>query len=428
LPRDAHSIPAPGDRPDVQTDAASLRASLRQIARLGGGYVTANTVRMGLAFVQSLVLARGLGPEEFGHWILWMSWAATLTAAFDAGFGVLVTRDAARDATSGGRLVSAACAVRWTLFAPLGVALWLAAGWFAAPDSQAAVRRIVWLVAVGLGYGAVAAGFRAWPRWVPFVLATEIVGAVVTTAGAIVVVARGRHATTMLEIAIGVQALQLTAAVCLWRILDGPSFALPNVTEAWRLLRRAWPFALLGLVANGQARLAPLMLGALSFAEELAYLGVASRIVEAIKALPQAAFAGVLPVLTAARSRQEEVPVRAAFHTWLHRFAWVATAGLFVAGYPVLRWSFGVEYIGAWPVLLVLAVGLLPTLANSAREVYLFAAGRENDVARLSAIALAIQAALALLLVPSLGAPGAAAALLVGELCVMRPLRRALEE
>jgi O-antigen/teichoic acid export membrane protein len=170
------------------------------------------------------------------------------------------------------------------------------------------------------------------------------------------------------------------------------------------------------------------MLGALSFAEELAYLGVASRIVEAIKALPQAAFAGVLPVLTAARSRQEEVPVRAAFHTWLHRFAWVATAGLFVAGYPVLRWSFGVEYIGAWPVLLVLAVGLLPTLANSAREVYLFAAGRENDVARLSAIALAIQAALALLLVPSLGAPGAAAALLVGELCVMRPLRRALEE
>ena len=81
------------------------------------------------------------------------------------------------------------------------------------------------------------------------------------------------------------------------------------------------------------------------------------------------------------------------------------------------------------PLLLtVLAVGLLPTLANSAREVYLFAAGRENDVARLSAIALAIQAALALLLVPSLGAPGAAAALLVGELYVMRPLRRALEE
>jgi O-antigen/teichoic acid export membrane protein len=413
---------------DEQRDARSLQASLSQIARLGGGYVTANTVRMGLAFVQSLVLARGFGPEEFGRWVLWSSWAATLTAAFDAGFGVLVTRDAARDATQGGRLVSAACAVRWTLFAPIGALLWLAADWFAAPDSQAAARRIVGLVAVGLAYGAVAAGFRAWPRWVPYVLATETVGAGVAAVGAILLVARASGATTMLEIAIGVQVLQLAAALSLWRVLDGPSFGSPSVTEACRLLRRAWPFAILGLVANGQARLAPLMLGVLSSAEQLAYLGVASRLVEAIKTLPQAALAGVLPVLSAARSRQEDGRVREAFHSWLNRFGWAAMAVLLVAGYPVLRWLFGIQYLGAWPVLLVLAVGVPPTLANSAREVYLFAAGREDDVARWSAIALAIQAGVALLLIPYLGAPGAAAALLVGELCVLSPLRRALEK
>ena len=424
MPRDARPLHAS----DGHQDAASLRASLEQIARLGGGYATGNALRMGLSFVQSLVLARGLGPEEFGHWILWSSWAATLTAAFDAGFGVLVTRDAARDATQGGRLVSAACAVRWTLFAPVGALLWLASAWFAAPESQAAARRIVGLVAVGLGYGAVAAGFRAWPTWVPFVLATETAGAVVAMAGAIMVVARGLGATTMLEVAIGVKVLQLTAALGLWRVFEGPSLGSPSVAEGRRLLRRAWPFALLGLVANGQARLAPLLLGVQSSAEQLAYLGAASRLVEALKALPQAALTGVLPVLSAQRAHQEAGRVRAAFHTWLYRFGLVAMATLLLAGYPVLRWSFGVEYLGAWPVLLVLAVAMPPTLSNSAREVYLFAAGREDDVARWSAIALAIQAGLAVLLIPYLGAIGAAVALLVGELFVLSPLRRALEQ
>ena len=74
-------------------------------------------------------------------------------------------------------------------------------------------------------------------------------------------------------------------------------------------------------------------------------------------------------------------------------------------------------------VLVILALGLVPTLLNSARRVYLYARGHEADATRWSGVALLVQAIGCVAAVPSAGALGAAAALLAGEWCVRGRLK-----
>jgi O-antigen/teichoic acid export membrane protein len=71
-----------------------------------------------------------------------------------------------------------------------------------------------------------------------------------------------------------------------------------------------------------------------------------------------------------------------------------------------------------------IGVGLVPTLVNSGRKVYLYASGLEGAAVKWSAVALALQAAGCALLIPSLGAAGAAAALAFGEAVVWWPLHK----
>src|SRR5439155_22261415 len=74
--------------------------------------------------------------------------------------------------------------------------------------------------------------------------------------------------------------------------------ARPSWRSVWRQLRRAFPFALTGLVANIQARMAPLVLGYFSSAGELALFAVASRIGRGVRILPQATLTAAMPVFS----------------------------------------------------------------------------------------------------------------------------------
>ena len=65
----------------------------------------------------------------------------------------------------------------------------------------------------------------------------------------------------------------------------------------------------------------------------------------------------------------------------------------------------------------------MPSLVNSSRRVYLYAEGRERIALRWSVVALSIQAAACLVLVPRFGATGAMGALALGEAAVWLPLR-----
>lgn len=401
---------------------------LRRIAHMGTAFLASSAVRGAIALVTSLVIARGLGRDAFGRWTLCTSVAAALTAALDLGFGVLLTREAAHGRRAIGRLVASAVGARLALFVPLAVLLVSAPTMFEAIPRSAA-DSITCLVAASIAYGCVAAAYRASPRWLLAIVSIEGVAASLQCGAIAMLVRRGATIDHLLWTAAAIQVVQFAAALALWRLFrPGDRLVVPTPRAAIAALRSAWPFALAGIVANGQARTAPLVLGSLAGTGELALFGVASRIEATARRVPFAALGGALPVFSSEAARGKAAAVRSHFDRVLLVFAASAATVLVLGAVPIVRVTYGLQFAAAAQPLMWAGFGLLPVLFNASSRVYLNATGRERAAVRWSAVAWAVQAALCLALVPHWGATGAMLALGAGEAAVCLPLRRASRE
>jgi O-antigen/teichoic acid export membrane protein len=397
---------------------------------MSAAFASSGAVCASIAFATSLVIARGLGVEGFGRWALCTAWAAVLTMLFDLGFGVLLTRDAARDDPATGRLVGAALVARLGLLLPVAVAFIVFAPRLSAePETIAGLRLAPVIAAAGIAYGCLAPVFRAWPRSLVVILAVESSGALLQFAGAWWLLRTGADLAALLLMAAIVQIAQLAAAAALWRVEARPRVAIvwPARGTLPGVVRRAVPFAAAGLVANAQLRVAPLMLGYLSGPAALAAYGVASRIGNLARMLPHAAFGGALPVFSHELRHGTSDGVRARFERVLLVFAGLAAVLLAAGAGPIVLVTYGDGFQGAVVPLMWTAAGLVPALMNSSRKVYLYAAGGERVAVKWSAAALVIQLLACAALIPSFGAAGAAAALTAGEALVWWPLHRRVE-
>jgi len=168
----------------------------------------------------------------------------------------------------------------------------------------------------------------------------------------------------------------------------------------------------------------PIVLGVAATPADVAAFGVAQRLEGAARRLPSAAFGAALPVLTDDIERTGETPVRARFDGALRWFALGAATVLSVGAWPIVRFTYGEAFAGAWAALSWAGIGLVPSLTNAGRKVYLYASGRETIVLRWTAIGCAIQAIGCAALIPRFGAVGAMAAYVVSEAAIWLPLRR----
>ncbi len=396
-----------------------------RLVGMSAAFATSNAARTAISFATSLVIARGIGVDGFGRWTLCMAWAAVLTMLFDLGFGVLLTREAARDSPSTGRDVIVGLLVRLGLFLPVGLGFAFAARWLSAdPETVVGLTIAPAIAAAGIAYGSLAPVFRAWPRALVAVLAVETGGAVVQWAAAWWLIHAGGAVTELLTLAAVIQALQFLAALLLWPAIVRPRIRIewPGPSAILPVLREAMPFAAAGLIANAQLRIAPVLLGFLGAPAAIASFGVAARIGGLARMLPQAAFAGALPVLSEEARHSTSDAVRSRFDRTLLAFSLLSALIIVLTASSIVSFTYGDGFSGAVLPLIWTGIGLIPTLMNSGRKVYLYASGCEHVVVRWSAIALAIQAAACAALIPSFGAAGAAAGLAIGEAAVSWPL------
>jgi O-antigen/teichoic acid export membrane protein len=405
---------------------------LGRIARLGAAFLGSNLARAAIGFGLSFALARGLGAERFGRWILCTAWASTLTVVVDLGFGVLLTRDGARQETEPGRLLLAALAVRLAVAVPLAALMYAGAGLVSSDAETIAGMRIAALLGTaGAVYGCFGALFRSQPRWLPAVLGLETGWLAVQLGGALLMVRVGGSSgliASLMTLAVVVQLAQIaTAAVCWRRVFgDRGTLHVPQRDVLVPLLRRALPFAASGVVANVQTRIGPLMLGYLSTPSALGLFGAASRFGSVARLVPQAVFAGALPVLSQEHGRDRAAAERVfqTFDRVLLAGSAALAAGCALCAAPVLRIVYGPSFTGAGPALVWISIGLIPLLSNSGRKVFLFASGGEAEVLRWSAVGLVVQAAVGAMTIPMFGSVGAAAGIAAGEAMIWWPLRR----
>lgn len=405
-------------------------SALTRIARLSAAFLGSNLIRGAIAFGLSLLVGRALGVERFGRWILCSTWASTLTIAADLGLGLLLPRDGARPGIDHGRLCSSALALRLTVALPAAAALVAAGGLLGAePETIRGLRLAALLGAAGAAYGCFGATFRSQPRCVTPVLVIETAWhAVQLAASWILLRVWGVGVAGLLWIAIGVQLAQIASALALWRTaFDGEPIGVPSRFATWDTFRRAIPFAAGGIVANLQTRVAPLMLGYLSTEAELGGFAAAARFATTARLAPGAVFAGALPVLSGEHDRGADDSDRAfaSFDRALAALAIATALPCVLLARPLLRIAYGPAFAGAAPTLMAIGLGLVPALTNSATKIALYAVGEETAATTWSAISLAIQVGLGVLLMRRFGGVGAATALAVGEAAIWVPLRRA---
>jgi len=403
--------------------------ALARIARLSAAFICSNLARAVIGFGLSLVLGRGLGAARFGGWILCTTWASMVTVTADLGFGVLLTRDGARGKTDPGRLLAAALTLRLTLASALAIALAAAAPTLTRdPELIVGLRLASLLGVAGAAYGCFGSLLRSQARWLPTVLGLETGWLALQVGASWVTLRAGGGIADLVGVSIATQFAEIVTATVLWRTVFG---ARPGLAAAPLLatLHRALPFAVTGLVANLEARVAPLLLGYLAAPIELGWFGAASRVGRVAKLTPSAIFAGALPVLSHEYERNREEAHRVS--RLLERLLLAATAtgamtSLFFAA-PLMRFIFGPSFGAAAPSLMWVAIGLVPALSNSSRKILLYAAGREATVVGWSLVAMALEVVAGLALIPAIGSTGAAISVALGEAAIWMPLRRAAE-
>lgn len=408
---------------------AGRSSALARIAELSAAFVCSNLARAAIGFGLTLVLGRGLGAARFGGWILCTTWAATLTFIADLGFGVLLTRDGARPGAQPPLLLAASLAWRMALAIPLALVLLVAAPSLASDGELIRGLRAASLLGVaGAAYGCFGALLRSQPRWLPRVLGMETAWLAAQVAASWWTVRAGGGIVRLVAVAIAVQGAQILTAVAIWRPVFGAGATAPREVRAALVttLRRALPFAASGLVANLQARIAPLMLGYLAAPVELGWFTAASRVGRVARLTPQAIFAGALPVLSHeyARDRAEARRVSRMLDRALAAAAACAVVVSLLFAAPLMRLIFGPSFAPAAPSLMWVAIGLVPSLSNSARKIFLYAAGAESVVVRWSALAVVLEGAAGAALIPALGSVGAAISAALAEAAILMPLRK----
>jgi O-antigen/teichoic acid export membrane protein len=423
---------------------------MARIARLSAAFLGSNLARAAIGFGLSFALARSLGAERFGRWILCTAWASTLTVVVDLGFGVLLTRDGARQDAEPGHLLAGALLVRLALAVPLAALLYAGAGAISSEAETIAGLRVAALLGTaGAAYGCFGALYRSQPRWLPAVLAVETGWLALQLGAAWWIVSvgaggaggpggagqagwaggAGSPIVMLMALAVAVQLAQIATAVVCWRPVFGHRgkvrLSTPGALAA--LIRRALPFAVSGIVANVQTRIAPLMLGYLSTPGELGLFAAASRFGSVARLAPQAVFAGALPVLSHEHGRDRASAERAfqIFDAVLLGASAALAAGCALFAAPVLRLIYGASFTPAAPALLWVGVGLIPLLSNSGRKVFLYASAGESVVVRWSAIGLLLQGCAGAALIPAFGSAGAAISVAIGEAIIWWPLRHA---
>lgn len=410
----------------LETGRTASSLLQRRLSHNAVTLLVSNAGSAALSFLLSVLIGRALGQDGLGIYAAALAWVFPLSLAADFGIATLITRDLAQQPQLEPRYLQSAVWARLLLGGGLTLALVAAAPFLS--DHPAVVRGLQLaapLVVIGPFLSTFTAVFRAqqvmWP--IPWLNIGMLAAQVIITA---LIFATGGGVLTALAANTLTSAGQLAVAWWVWRRWFSLTLRLPlpqgeeEAVRTFRLLRRAWPFALAAVLAALQLRLNTVLLERLSTTAEVGYYAAAARFVEAGRVLPNAVFGALLPALTVlaldpaglAQTFRRVMLGLAAFGA--------ALGGLFaIFGAAVVRLTYGAAFADSVPALHIAMWSLLPGLLRGGQTLYWFAIGREQYANRVNALALALQAALGLWLIPRHGAVGAAGAGLIVEVAAL---------
>ena len=400
--------------PDTEASAGpELRRAFKNLVAVGLGQL----VGAGLNLLAVVVVARYLGAESYGHYAYILAVAGLLQLLASAGLDQVVTREIAVHPAGAPRVVGAATSVLWVVSAICMAAIAVIAHASEAPPE---VRHSLYIAGAG-----VVAAMQAQALGNVFRALEQMD---VTSVGFVL------HKVALVALAVGAAALGLglpgmcAAFALAFGLLWAYYFAMVARHHFWPwphadvrrwldLAREAVPLGVAGILRKMTGRIDVLILGALAAPGAVGHFAAAYKIVEGLALVPLTIGQILFPLLSRS-ARSATVLFETVFAVGVKCLLFLgvpAAIALALSADRVVRLAYGADFDAAGPTLAVIGLSVL-ALFPSALLPFVFAALRlQRRYIAATAVALAVNAAVDVVLVPRQGALGAAVGLLSGE-------------
>ncbi|MEA2481179.1 MAG: hypothetical protein QOJ07_3101 [Thermoleophilaceae bacterium] len=404
------TVPPPGD------DGAA-RGAARRVARNAGVRAVSELVGKFASLALMAVLARREGPSGLGVLVFAIAWCEVATAPVEMGFDRYLLRRVAADRADLDRSFFNVVTLKLARAVPAVAISWAL---ILALDYSSQTRIAVFVLTGSflldsLSYTAFAS-FNAVERG-DLVGLTLVVQRLASGAAGVALLLSGFGVVAVAFAYLGASSIAFACALVLMaRHIGMPRRELPPGPRR-ELRRQSLPFAAQELLSVGIARIDAILLSALASQAVVGYYGAAYRLLEATLFIPtalQGAFAAMYTYL----DERTEPTINAVFARSMKlTLALLVPCAVPLAVLPgqLLSLFFGGSFDSAVtplrllaPTVVVLGIVLLTgSLITSRLD--------PRVLIRCFAVALVVNIALNLALIPSLGATGAAAAMLATE-------------
>lgn len=368
-----------------------------------------------LSFVTTTLLARGLGGELFGVYAFVVAYVMIFSFLVDLGFERVITREMARQPERVGHLLGTGFVLRGGL-SIVATAVAITVAWLLRLPSL--TRWCIVLAALGLPLsveGFVRAFFQVRFQ-MQYAYLLSLPGGVlfVVLAAGVIWTGGGLAAVFVAGLAAGMFSVTLMLLIAVPRMQVVWRLDWAEVRELWR---EAWELGAVLLIWLITLRIDQLLLYWLRGPTELGQYAVAVKITEALNLVPESIMVTVFPLLAATEQTAPQRLQRIYRITARYLVVVVLPLALLITleRQPLIRLLFGSAYVSGSDALAVLAWWMFFSYTGAVYVSLMIVRRQQRLIARVSAVALAVNVALNLVWIPRWGATGAAAATLASS-------------
>lgn len=394
------------------------RYLLQKILGNSGWLVADKFVRMGVALIVSVWIARYLGPNDFGLLNYSLAFVGLFSAFSSMGLQGIVIRDLVRRPDEQKNLLASAFFLR-LIGAFLAIGLATLAIVLFRPDDLLAWSLVIILAMALLPQAADVIDYRyqAEVNARPIVLIRN--GVFLLFSFVKIAIILGQGTVLMFAIAYSVEMLVVSIAFLLYANRGGASFNLNDATlaECLRLTRESWPLIFAGLSIAIYMRIDQVMLGEMLGDGAVGLFSAAVRISEVWYFVPASIMASVASTMTALHQQSLEAYKRK-FISVMGLLVWMAILAAIVLtlfSSQIISQLYGPGYEGAARVLVIHGwAGVFVSLGVAAGY-WLTDAGLLKFSMYQTIVGAVINVSANLLLIPQYGIAGAAFSTVISQ-------------
>ena len=363
-----------------------------------------------------LIVARALGPENFGTYALIFAMIELLAVASGAGYIDYLTRETARDEHAGWGLSFQLSWLRIAIAVPAAVAeigiLFLLGYPRLVLASTAAMALTIVPRALSEATQGVLRGVRRYDLY----LIIELVGGLTLLGGGcfLLVLGGGLPVVVITEIAAAAVAAAVALALTLRLRM------VKKVRLGWRkLVAKTLVFNIYPFTSNLYNRVDVILLSKLAGNYATGIYSIVYRVLGVSQLLPYGVLYSLLPSISRDQwSEAEKRRLERAMGLLLN-LAFVVVLATLIFGGPVVRLLLGARYLDSIPVLDILIWATIPMYLNFALNLGLLATGRERAFVSTSSVCFAVNFIGNLILIPLFSWRAAAFMTIVTELILL---------